>query len=289
LTPLCASTVLVCICTAAGFSQLPSAPSATPEEILRTSSDPEALVRAASALARSRDSRDLDLLAHFLRNAAFLSRLDKPGNPKAYHLGRIMAAMTEHATEGTASLCLTLEDDPVFLAEDARRGLLLEVLAAVKPMSDRAAALFRRTNLEGYFARNALLLAANGSPRALALFESMMLEKDVPVERRIDCLHLAVVPRRTELPVLQAAGRILAGAAERAIRNAVIESVFDFRREWFGIDSQIAKPRDWQFAPAQSRRLALSLADAALSRSDLDTRLRKEVSGARDAMRNELH
>lgn len=174
-----------------------------------------------------------------------------------------------------------LADDPVFLAEDDRKGLLLQVLAAVKPMSERTVTLFQQTNDDGYFAMNAPLLAANGSPRALALFESMMLERDVPIDRRIDCLHFGIVPRRTELPILQAADRILSRAAEHALAMGVIESVFDYRPGWFGLAVNSPTAPTWQGASENGLRLALALADKALARRDLKPALRQAVDRSR--------
>jgi hypothetical protein len=273
---------LVYICAAAGLSQQVSVPPGQPPQVLRTSSDPEALERAASALARSKDDRDLELLARLLRDDSFLKRLDKPGNPKAYHLGRVMAVLAEHPTERTAHLCLMLADDSIFLAEDARQIYLLETLAAVKPMSEPAAAVFRRTNEEGYFASNASLLAANGGPRALGLFESMMLQRNVPVERRIDCLHAAVVPRRTELPILRTCGRILSHTTERALAAGVIESVFEYKPEWFGLAVNSPTPPAWQSARPETLRFAFTLADQALGRREIDPKLRKKVAKTKE-------
>jgi hypothetical protein len=51
----------------------------------------------------------------------------------------------------------------------------------------------------------------------MVLFETMMLDKDTPLEDRVECLHVSVLPHRTELPVLQAADRILSRASERGI------------------------------------------------------------------------
>ena len=197
-----------------GMSQEPGNPTATPREVLKSSSNRQALEQAASSLARSKDSSDLTLLGQLLRDTRFLARLDDPTNSTIPYFRQVMAALAEHPDSRTADLCLALADDPLY-QEDNRLSPLLEVLAAIKPMSARSAALFQRTNEEGYVAYNARLLADNGSPAALKLLESMMLDKSVPMESRLQCLHISIVPRRMELPILGIADRILSRTSER--------------------------------------------------------------------------
>jgi hypothetical protein len=254
-------------------------------DVLRSSADRQTLEQAACTLARSRDRQDLMLLGQLLRDHSFLARLDDLSNLKTAHLSRVMAALGEHPGPDVADLCVTLAGDAVFTAEGDRKSFLLDILAAVKPMSEQAAAVFRDSNEEGYFASNARLLAANGSPRALALFTSMMLDKAVPAESRVQCLHVGIVPHRMEPPMLQAVEGMLSHARERAIVNAAIESVFDYRQQWFGLESRIMQPPDWEHATAESRRLALHLADMALARSDLSAALRQTVSATRVRLR----
>ena len=84
-------------------------------------------------------------------------------------------------------------DEPIYLEHD-RKSLVLETLANVVPMSTETGEAFRRANDEGYFAFNALLLAHNGSPVALELFRSMMADKAVDSEARVELLHQAICP-----------------------------------------------------------------------------------------------
>jgi hypothetical protein len=253
-------------------------------DVLRSSADRRTLEQAACTLARSRDRQDLLLLGQLLRDHSFLARLDDLSDLKTAHLSRVMAALGEYPSPDVAELCVTLAGDPVFTAEGDRKSFLLEILAAVKPMSEQAVAVFRDSNEEGYFASNARLLAVNGSPRALALFTSMMLDKDVPAEIRVQCLHVGIVPHRMEAPMLQAVEAILSHARERAVVNAAVESVFDYRQQWFGLESGMMRPPEWQHAPAESRRLASHLADMALARPDLSAALRKAVSGVKHSL-----
>jgi hypothetical protein len=251
------------------------------EQVLRSSTDGDALERAAISLARSGASNNLEVLGRFLRDPGFLRRLDPSPDLKTIHLSKVMAALAEHPTPQVADLCLTLAEDPAYVAVDDRESFLLEIIAKVKPMSPRAADVFQTANEQGYFGFNARLLTANASPRALALFETMMLDKDTPVESRVECLHVSVLPHRTELPVLQAADRIVSRASERDIIIGVVESVFDFRQKWFGIESGISEPPAWQTASADSLRFAAALAAKVLQRRDLTVSLHSKVEHER--------
>ncbi len=247
--------------------------------VLGTSVDREELERAAGALAASPDPQDLARLEALLRDSDFLARLDDLGSPqqKTRHLRAVMARLGENPSPEVAALCLALFRDPVFTADDDRKEFLLQALAVVNPMSEATAVRFRETNAEGWFAFNAPLLAKNGSSRALALFEEMMLDPSVPLERRVDCLHSSLVPRRTQPSVLAAAGRLLADTQEPGLANGVIESLFRYEpKQWFGT-SPPPPPPPWDSAPPAVRDALVALGDAALARPDLDADLARAV------------
>jgi hypothetical protein len=269
------------VCGNVRSSQRESRNRVTAREVLKSSTDREALERAAITLARSGDAGDLALLGQLLRDREFLARLDDLNNVATLHLSRVIAALGEHPTQQVVDLCLTLAEDPVFLEND-RKSFVLELLASVKPMAERTAAVFQRSNDEGYFAFNALLLAGNGSPRALRLFESMMGDRAVAAEIRIECLHRSVLPRRTDPAILATADRILSRPSEGVIANAVVESAFDFRQQWFSIESGISAPPKWEDASTNALQRAAALANKALGRGDLNPILRGTVGKARE-------
>jgi hypothetical protein len=254
---------------------------------VKTSSDRDALERAAVALARSSDPQDRAVLGQSLRDTAFLARLDDPKDRPTRHLGAVMTALGEHGSPQTEELCLALLNLPPFQLFD-RKGLVLKALAGVRPMSAQAATAFERANGEGFFAFASPLLAANGSPRAIGLLQSMMLDRSVPVARRVDCLHLAIVPRRTDLAILQVADRILSQALERQLIAGVTESVFDYQPLWFGLGASVPKPPDWESGSVESLRLAVRIADKALARSDIGVALREAVRQSRATIANTL-
>jgi hypothetical protein len=254
---------------------------------LHTSSDRDALERAAVALGQSTNPGDVALLGQYLRDREFLARLDNLNDLPTRHFGRVIEALKGHPSPEVIKLCQMLADDPVSLEKD-RKSFILELLTSVKPMSEQTAAAFARSNEQGYFAFNARLLVQNGSPRALALFESMMLDQSVEAESRVECLHKGIVPRRTDASILGAADRILVRTTERPIAAAVVESVFDYRQSWFGIESGISGPQPWKEGSPEALRTALRLADRALTRSEIGEPLREKIRRARAAIESLL-
>jgi len=122
----------------------------------------------------------------------------------------------------------------------------------------------------------------------LHLFVSMMADSTVDVARRIDCIHAAILPHRTRLPVLGAARELLdAGAGDR-IAVGVIESIFDYRsKEWFGTATDAPKPPDWIAAPDEVLVFLLHLAEDA-QEHPLPENLRQRIAQTSDAIKAEL-
>ncbi|MGZ4788533.1 MAG: hypothetical protein ACXWCY_03315 [Burkholderiales bacterium] len=250
--------------------------------VLETSRDRAALQEAATALATTKDPGFLAALENFLSTNDGLARLDNIASPseKTWHLARVFRALEQHSSGATANLCLRLINEPDFLADDDRKIYLLPALAAVRPMSDAAAEVFRQTNEQGYYNLNVRLLVSNGSPNALALFEEMIRDAAVPAERRVDGLHAAVLPHRTELPVLQSADRLLSGEIEGAVAIGLIETIFDFRsREWFGPSRNPPTPPPWEGASDEALQFVLALAIKVKERASLPPALQQAVNG----------
>ncbi len=241
-------------------------------EILRTSHDSAQVEQSAIAVVRSRDPKAIAELSRLLEKREFLARLDDLANPqrRLFHLHNVFAALEATPSPASESLCLTLAANPEFTAEPVRLNYLLAALAAVRPMSEPAAALFRTTNTEGYFTVNGPLLVANGSPRALQLFESMMADPSVDAEQRIDVIRRSVLPYRTRLPVLHTVEHLLGRGLDTNVQVALLQSVFDYRsREWFGVERNPPKPPEWSSASPETLAFVVELGKKQERRKDL--------------------
>jgi hypothetical protein len=219
--------------------------------VLEASQDRGEVQASAVALASSGDPAALVVLWRFLPEAEFLARLDDLGNPQLNVTGmsQVLKAMQANPSGVTGRICESLAWDADFLSEPDRKIFLLPALAAVRPMSRPAEAVFRAANAEGYFNSVGPLLVANGSPRALALFEEMVADSSQRPVDRVDMLHHAVLAHRTEGPVVAACLRLLARGLEPEVDAGVAETLYDYQeKRWFGPARGAPVPPPWNQA-----------------------------------------
>jgi hypothetical protein len=245
--------------------------------VLQGASDTEELEVAATELASSDDPQALVELGTFLRQKEFLERLDPAGEDQpggTAHLYRVLKPLIDRPSSEAVRLCLKLVDEPLY-AENDRKSFLLEAMAKASPMNGETAAAFRRSNDEGYFGFNALLLAANGSPLALELFAVMMGDRDEDEEARVELLHKGIVPHRTRLPILQMVAKLMAQDMEEPVAVAAVEAAFDYRQQWFKIHAPMAP--GWRTASNDVLRYVVELGAQAKRRPDLPAELRTAI------------
>jgi hypothetical protein len=232
-------------------------------EVLASSRDRDRVQASSAALAASGDPAALIVLWRFLPEGEFLARLDDLGNPqlKISGMRQVLKGMEENPSAATGRMLESLAVDADFLSDPDRMIFLLPALAAVRPMSRPAQHVFRTTNGEGYFGGNGPLLVANGSPRALDLFEEMVADESQRPVDRVDMIHHAVVPFRNRGPVVAACLRLLAGGLGPEVDTGIAETLFDYQeKRWFGVARHMPVPPPW----SQSETATLqALVDAA--------------------------
>jgi hypothetical protein len=229
----------------------------TPEEIARhaavlaTSSDRGSLAASARTLASSGQPEAIDLLGRFLQDQIFLARLDAVEEPqqKLTNLRHVLAALQAHPNQSTGRLCEMLAESPGFLTEPDRKIFLLPALAAVRPMSEKAEAIFRKANAEGYWNSDGPMLMGNGSPRALSLFAEMVADGSVAEADRIDMIHWAVPAHRLHAGVADMVRGLLDRGLPPEVERALVETLFDYQGdEWFGRARNPPVPPPWPAA-----------------------------------------
>jgi hypothetical protein len=248
--------------------------------LAQMASDPDLLEHSAIALASSKDATALARLQVMLASREFLARLDNLADPQqqTYRLRHVMQALEANPVPAVEELCVALADTEEFTAVSIRVNYLLAALAAVRPTSAKAAAVFRRTNHEGFFSINAPLLVANGSPLALEVFEAMIADRLVPAEERIAALRRSLVPHRTDLAVLSSAKRLVDSKLERDVTIAIVESVFDYQpQQWFGRQGMPPTPPAWDAASPDALRYVIEFGRGIERRRDLPASLRRVV------------
>jgi hypothetical protein len=190
-----------------------------------------------------------------------------------------------HANEHTGAILVGLARSPGFIDIDERQIPLLPALTAVRPMTDDGADVVKRAAAHGYYSTVIPLLVANGSPRALALFEELIRDASVDSDSRAADLHTALLPHRTETAVLRSVERLLATPLEIPVAQGLLETIFDYRsREWFGPAVNPPRPPPWEGATTEALQQVLYLAHQARGRG-----LAPELSGAVDRTAETVH
>jgi hypothetical protein len=99
---------------------------------------------------------------------------------------------------------------------------------------------------------------------ALDLFRRMMRRTDVEIDERVEFLHKGILPYRTRLATLQMVSAMFVDDLEPAAKAAAIESVFDYRLEWFGLHGP--GPPAWRGASDETLEYVIALGTSVLER-----------------------
>jgi hypothetical protein len=260
--------------------------------ILYSSTVRDSVAAAAIRVAASGDAAALGRLGKLLPEPAFLARMDDTSNPQLAfsNLDQVFSALAKHPSKATESLCLRVMSTTAFHARSERIFFALPALAAVKPMSATGADLMAKTNGEGYYSANGPLLAANGSPRAMALLQAMLADSSHGVADRIDMSRESLVPHRTALATVRLVDTLIHSPdLEPEMAVALAECLYDYRpNEWYGKRRVQPAAPPWKDAKAEARREAAELGRKLLSsRKDFPGRLRiaiESVVGAAPAV-----
>lgn len=246
---------------------------------LRTSHVRKNVFEAAARIAGSGDPIALRHLGDLLTTQQFLARLDVLDDPQRdiTNLSYVLGALKANPTEAPGRLCEALATNPVFLANDDRMLFLLPALAAVRPMTAGAEAVFRATNADGLFNGNGPLLAANGSERAVTLLEAMFADRSQRLDDRVDMAHESIVPNRTAVSIMRMVDRLWEQPVEREVQLALAEAVFEDHTEWFGKRRNPPVAPDWSTATREAREAAAELGRKLSERGDLPASLRAAI------------
>lgn len=248
---------------------------------LEASTVRDSIAAAAIRVAASGDAAALERLGKLLAEPAFLARLDDTADTHQadYNLGRVFSALAKHPSRATESVCLHVLTTPAFQAGSDRILFALPALAAVRPMSAEGAGIFSRTNAEGFYNGNGLLLAANGSPRAMALLDTMLADRSKRLVDRIDISREALVPHRTDLATVRLVGSLTDRAdLEPELAMALAECLYEYHPEWYGKRRGFPVVPPWKDAKAEARREAARLGEHLLAgHADWPENLRQAI------------
>jgi hypothetical protein len=222
------------------------------------------------------------MLGDSLISPTFLSRLDDMVNPQMStgNLRQVFIALEMNPTPTSERVCLQALASADFTANPSRPAFALAALAAVRPLSAAAESAFVRTNALGHFQSNGPLLAANGSPRSIALLESQLADRGHALEDRIDLARQSLVPYRTRLALVEMVDRLSRRPdMEPDLIAALAECLYDYRPEaWYGKRRRPPAAPDWKGASPEAKRAARDLGKRLLAiPPKIDAALQKAI------------
>ena len=248
---------------------------------LDTQRDPARLETAAVVVASSGNAEAIHKLATYLGTRSFLRRLDpdNKGQSNSDHVVKVFLALAEHPNEATEALCIGLAHNPVFVSLPGGLNPLLNALAAVRPMANGAADIFRETSHTDYLSVNGPLLARNASPVALKVLEELFSDESLELEQRVDLAHRSLLPVRTNPAVIAICARMsVSHVISIGVRTAIAETLFDYQpRQWFGVAMNQPVPPSWRSAPEPSLNALRTLGRTLLSQPDVPISLRDAI------------
>jgi len=257
-------------------------------EGMTMASDSDQLLQSTKRLAYSKESGSLQKLAVLLSDPAFMARLTKDDS---YAPTVVFEVLESHPSPQTAQLCITLANLPYYNTENKwLMNYLLHALAAVKPVDEPAAVVFRRTNQEGFFAVNGPILAANGSPRAIAILESMIQSKQEDVPNRLSLIHWSLFEYRTQAGVAQMVQRLLKSGVAPEVEAALLETMFvSSPNSWWGKRTGVVPtPPAWPSVSMDALHVLLELSDIAKNSKTLSAHIQPDVQRASADIQSEI-
>jgi hypothetical protein len=117
-----------------------------------------------------------------------------------------------------------------------------------------------------------------------------MIESEGPeADIKVYVLHHAVVPRRTDLPLLETCARLLDRVTDREVEIGIVESIFDYQeRPWYGNSLRPPRPPAWETAESAALRFILELAGRLQARNTLPAELKTAIDDTAATIRRIL-
>jgi hypothetical protein len=259
---------------------------------LSTAVDRKVLTASAKKLAASGQTEAVQALTRFLVDGRFLRRLDALDVPdlKLSNLSHILTTLAVHPTGASEDLGLALLANPSFQSDPDRNTWVMSVLASIRPMSERVERVFRESNSAGDRNSNALLLVANASPRALALFSEIAASSTVPIEDRVDVIRWAIPAHRLIPSVVECVALLLDRGLEVEVDQTLFETLFDFGGDkWFGKARQPPNPPSWANAETRVLQMYLDLGQHLLQRrAPVPASMRSAIARTTQEIRGEI-
>lgn len=242
----------------------------------------DVLGRKAMQLAGSSSPSDLSILAQYLSDETFLSRLDSDDDyespPHTLRVTGVLLKLAHNPAPEAYDVLVGLTTSTVFQQRLSRTEMLILACAKIKPPRQEVLQFWNK-NAQGESSSKPLVVQAlfeNDTPASMSMFEQMMQSPSNSNEEKTFWLKTYAVPRRDNLPFLQAAERMLGGSMDETLKIELVRVIFDYSANWYP-PRNMPKPPNPEAIQPDAKIVLRSVGESALSMKKLSDSLRAAV------------
>lgn len=246
---------------------------------------PDEVLQQLLKLAASTTPTDQKQLLEFLSSKESLYQLDRREEHIKLPVLKLRLAQVYQAIKANHSA--PMRDTLITLARsgkpedcDACDTLLINALTIVRPATPEVIKFWEMHSLPDSIQLKFTIdaLCENGSAPAVALLEKRLLNPQIEPEQKIAWMHEAILQHRRSASLLAGLDRILTTTLPKALRPALVESLFDYRpNEWFR-NSRTPPEPDAQPLTPEAKKLLQKIGATALKKVSLNANQRRAVT-----------
>jgi hypothetical protein len=245
-------------------------------------------------LARSKDAPDHAALVQKLKDDSFLGRLDTPEEMLNLRyrtrIERLVQALAQNPASSAHLALVSLSQSATFNKDARRTDALIRASAVVRPPPPPLLQFWEAHShpSDGFTNLTIAAVVDNGDPAAITVLEKRLLDPAHDEDEKITWLHGDVVSHRNDEPLLMACERLLGGPLAPALKSALIDSLFDYRRdEWYG-EVMVYTPPDRAKASPAAKATLDRIATHVLTKMSPTPRQELAIEGATGFTRKKL-
>ena len=251
---------------------------------INPSPDPQSLLVAALALAKSTSSQEHARLLAQLSSRQFLNELDSPQESVRLpalklRLARVLEVLAANPAPAARVTLLGLIKSRDFVSYDPRQELLLRALSSVRPPPDEVIQFWGELSHPDSIHLSFVIaaLCENGTPEAMSLLERKLADPDQDQQSKLSWMRDPMLRHRNDVQLLRACERMIRSSLPANLRPFLVEALFDYRKNiWYRYEAPPTPPPRAKATPEAKAQLK-KIGQIALQDVKLDARQKQVV------------
>lgn len=242
----------------------------TLSDLAAPSRDPDTLLRRALSAAQSTKAQAQEALLLALCRTNFLERLDSPEesvqqSADRLRLAQLMSALATNSCAAARQTLVGLIHCAQFTSLEPRQELLVRALASLRPAPPEAIAFWDEQSQPDSINLHAVIeaLCSNASEPAITLLEKKLADPNHESAYKTAWMHDQVLRHRNDLVLLHVCQRLLRETLPKDLRPVLVESLCDYRPEWYRSEPP-PKPPPRDEAAAEAKMILRQICERAL-------------------------